>query len=103
MGLKNEVTNKQTDSKLLPPGADHSWLVLCPYMASLSKLLLESAVLVVEWMKKLEKNKTIKIVTIERHPLRLLSDIFPFKTDSASQFLAELHARASHMRAKPHN
>ena len=69
MGLKNEVTNKQTDSKLVPPGADHSWLVLCPYMASLSKLLLESAVLVVEWMKKLEKNKTIKIVTFERHPL----------------------------------
>ena len=42
-------------SKLVPPGLDHSWLVLCPYMASLSKLPLESAVLVVEWMKKLRK------------------------------------------------
>ena len=53
-----EIANKQTalkHSKQVPPGADHSWLVLCPYMASLSKLPLESAVVVVEWMKKLEK------------------------------------------------
>ena len=41
-------------------------------MASLSKLPLESAVLVVEWMKNLEENKTMKIVTFERHPFRLL-------------------------------
>ena len=59
-------------SKLVPPGLDHSWLVLCPYMASLSKLPLESAVLVVEWMKNLEKNATMKIVTFGRHPFRLL-------------------------------
>ena len=44
-------------------------------MASLSKLPLESAVLVVEWMKKLEKNKTIKIVTFERHLLDYCTDI----------------------------
>ena len=41
-------------------------------MASLSKLPLERAALVVEWMKNLEKNTTMKIVTFERHPFRLL-------------------------------
>ena len=67
-----EVTLINKHSKQVPPGADHSWLVLCPYMASLSKLPLESAVVVVEWMKKLEKNKTLKTVTFERYPFRLL-------------------------------